>query len=436
VPDAPDGAITKIEYKCFPNTHLHVPEPLHRELYLGGDSGSGTDPDTPDLVPRRGGWSSDDDSDDSGSETDPDMPDLVPRQAGWSLDDDDDDSSSDGCHTGIRTDPREPDHPLCHHDIENLIRLEDTIKSFIENGEHDACNTLLKILTGGNPKQLAATKNDKKTSTPEKGTSAEKKSSPPSKFDAIRKKLEEKGKKKLESNAATPQVTITSTTPNQDQDRADKVYTMGTECNCIIAWVGKYKNSNAPAYTRPFYNRLNEDDALRRNCKIHLLALRRSQTNGATNWSYSQWNREQTREYTLYWQLYIRFLEPSEPNTTEFRTAWGISLTEILNRFGSGYPIPQKNKYEADLGKGVLGDYCTYPVTFRRIEQTYFPLRFSNEDIADDTDLLNLYFGDNEDDIERARSWYRTRCGLDAQPPPIHNVAEVDDMADIAKNIF
>ena len=149
----------------------------------------------------------------------------------------------------------------------------------------------------------------------------------------------------------------------------------------------------------------------------------------------SQWNREQTREYTLYWQLYVRFLKPHEPNTTEFWMAWGKSLTKIMNRFGAGYPIPQKNKYKTDLEKGVLGDYCTYPVMFRRIEQVYFPMRFSNKDIAEDTELLNLYFGDGEEDIQKARIRYRTRCGLDVQHP-VHNSAEVNDMAEIAKNIF
>jgi hypothetical protein len=407
---------------------------VHSEVpgLVSHGSGGDSDSDMPGLVARRDivvfGHNEHSEyprfvSPRSDSDSDSDVPDLVPRRI-----------ISEDNETDTKSELRETHCLLDDVDLNGLINVESLIGSYRERSDLDAVREMFGILNVANAKQSAQSKNDKKPAATASGDTPQKKSNTPSKFDAIRKKLEEKGKKKLESNDATPQVSIDSTSTS-DQDRADKVFTMGTECNCIIAWVGKFKNSNTPAFTRPFWQRLKDDDPLRVNCKIHLLALRRSQANGATFWSTSQWNREQTREYTLNWQLYIRYLEPSEPNTAEFRKAWGVSLTEILNRFGSGYPIPQRNKYEGDLGKGVLGDYCTYPVTFRRIEETYFPLRFSNQDIADDTDLLSLYFGENEEDIEHARDWYRTRCGLNVQAIQAH-AAEAEDLSDIARNIF
>ncbi len=269
--------------------------------------------------------------------------------------------------------------PIGDGDLGMLLRLEELIVSFREKKD---CG-----------RQSASSKNDRKpTATAFWRYSREEVHH----YIEIRYHSQETGRKrkeKLESNSATPQVSIDSTSAAV-QDRADKVFTMGTECNAIIAWVAKHKNVNAPAYTRPFYQRLKDDAPLRTNCKISLLALRRSPTSGSTFWSTSQWNRDQTREYTLNWQLYIRYLEAHEPNTSEFRMAWGKSLTEILNRFGAGYPIPQKNRYEGSWERSIRGLlHALYHVqTYRR---NVF-LRFSNEDIAEDTDLLNLYFGENE----------------------------------------
>jgi len=397
------------------NININSDFPPH--TYCGLDSP--TNSDVPKLIPSCSIVSFDEDdnfvypvlaSSGSDSDSDSDLPELIARR---------DETSPDDQATNADVYRRGANRSINDGDIGMLLRIEELVASFCKNQEYG--------------RQSASSKSDKKQAATSSGT-AEKKSSNTSKFDSIRKKLEEKGKKKLEGNSATPQVSIDSTSA-AIQDRADKVFTMGTECNAIIAWVAKHKNINTPAYTRPFYQRLKDDEPLRTNCKISLLALRRSPTSGSTFWSTSQWNRDQTREYTLNWQLYIRYLDSHEPNTSEFRMAWGKSLTEILNRFGAGYPIPQKNKYEADLGKGVFGDYCTYPITYKRIEDTYFPLRFSNEDIAEDTDLLNLYFGENEEDVERAREWYKTRCGLNTQVVQAQ-AAEVEDLSELAKNIF
>jgi hypothetical protein len=46
-----------------------------------------------------------------------------------------------------------------------------------------------------------------------------------------------------------------------------------------------------------------------------------------------------------------------------------------------------------------------------------------------------LYFGKNEEDIQHAREWYRTRCGLNVQAIQAH-AAEAEDLSDIARNIF
>lgn len=421
-----DGEMDKNVPRLIPSCNIvsfDEQDGFNYPLLVSSTSDSDSDSGLPELIPRRDDSDSDSDlpeliprrdlfvSSESDSDSDSDLPELIPGRDVVGLDRQD-------VHADIY--PRGANRPIGDGDLGMLLRLEELIVSFREKKD---CG-----------RQSASSKNDRKPTATASGVTAEKKSTTTSKFDTIRKKLEEKGKKKLESNSATPQVSIDSTSAAV-QDRADKVFTMGTECNAIIAWVAKHKNVNAPAYTRPFYQRLKDDEPLRTNCKISLLALRRSPTSGSTFWSTSQWNRDQTREYTLNWQLYIRYLEAHEPNTSEFRMAWGKSLTEILNRFGAGYPIPQKNRYEADLGKGVFGDYCTYPITYKRIEETYFPLRFSNEDIAEDTDLLNLYFGENEEDVERARDWYKTRCGLNTQVVQAQ-AAEVEDLTDIAKNIF
>jgi hypothetical protein len=233
-----------------------------------------------------------------------------------------------------------------------------------------------------------------------------------------------------------PQVAIGLPATANNKDKVDRLFTVGTECNAVIAYVAKYSNGNIPAYTRPFYNRLCDDPTLQANCKIHLLALKRSTTNPETFWDFKKMGNH-GKEYPVYWQLFIRFLTPNEPNTAEFRSTWGKSLAEILNRFGAGYDYEQKNRHEADLGMGVLGDYCTYPVTFKRIEDEYFEKNFSNQDIADDTDLLGLYFGDDETTVQNAQQWYRTRTGLAVAPAAAADDAEQhDDLNELALNLF
>jgi hypothetical protein len=238
-----------------------------------------------------------------------------------------------------------------------------------------------------------------------------------------------RGQKK-KTNSSSPQVKTQEPT-QQFVGSPDKVYTIKTEDGGIILFVTKHNDFSKPSFTKPFYNKLRDNHYLKSSAKVDMLAERRSFEDPMIFWQQMILTSDQTSTYPLRWHLYVRFVKPIEENTVDFCKAWGTSMTGLLNRAGAKYKKIATYTYAGDLGDGVLGDYLTQPIVFKRIEDVYFEpgdSSYSRIDIARDDDILKLYFGDTSNEkIQRIREWYLRSIGVDPSLNP--NVEQQENIA-------
>ena len=84
-----------------------------------------------------------------------------------------------------------------------------------------------------------------------------------------------------------------------------------------------------------------------------------------------------------------------------------------MNRAGKQFEYPTSYEYAGDLGNSVLGEYCTVPCVFKHIEERYHETgEYTKLDIANEIDILKLYFGINEDYLHQLRDWYLNYIGV------------------------
>jgi hypothetical protein len=234
-------------------------------------------------------------------------------------------------------------------------------------------------------------------------------------FEEVKKRL----KAKKEKSSPSPQVAKASPSrfgPVRDPER---VFTVKTQCDLTILFVTKPTDFMEPGYTRPVTKKLLENKALKAAMKVDILADRRSFDDPFALWTkITQSKREPTKEYTLYWQLYIRVAGEDEENNEEYRKKWGNTMTDLMNRAGKKFEYPTAYRYAGDLGSCVLGEYCTVPYVFKYIEDEYCgKLNWTKLDIANDNDVLELHFGKDQEYIQRVKEWYLRHIGIPLNAP-------------------
>jgi hypothetical protein len=263
-----------------------------------------------------------------------------------------------------------------------------------------------------NPKKDAKKGEPPKQEGPAKAEAA----SQESPYDAMRKRLREKTRN---GGNSTPTVKSNSKLAMKDL-RADKVWTIGTEDGGIILLVTKNTDFNSPGFTKPFYNKLRTNPYLRDSAKVDLLADRRSNDDPQMVWLCTKQNRSQGGgEYVLHWNLYLHFVA-SEVNDVQFHKTWGGAMTELLNRAGKKFPWPASFEYKGDIGMTTLGEYLTIGDVFDHIENVYFKApgsKMSRLDIANDPDIIPLYFGQNEERNREYKEWYLCCIGINPDQP-------------------
>ena len=182
----------------------------------------------------------------------------------------------------------------------------------------------------------------------------------------------------------------------------------------------KANDFNAPGFIRPITKKLYENKGLRAAMKVDLILERRCFDDPFNLWSTVHINKkDNTKEYTIYWQMYVREPREGKENNEEFRKKWGQTMTDLMNRAGKKFEkYTAEYTYAGDLGCSVIGEYCTVPYVFRYIEEHYTQKdNFTKLDIANDDDILRLHFGTDPEYIERIKTWYLRHIGIVSAGP-------------------